>query len=277
MKHDSARRQLTEHDRSVLGFAAEHRLVLASQVGRLLGEDVSERLTALVAARLLTEGSVFRERHYQIRAAGLAMINSDLSPPARVSLAAYKHDVGVAWLWLAARAGAFGALAEVLSERRLRSEDGVLERAPEPHGVRLGGIDRFGNERLHYPDLLLIDRGGRRLALELELSAKGRQRRELILGGYGADRRIDRVVYLAEATRSGRAIGRLVESTATEMRLVDRVFIQLVRPLWGPDAEGRPATERPEPARRRNCRTRGPGDGAARAQVAVSLLEAPAR
>jgi hypothetical protein len=115
----------------------------------------------------------------------------------------------------------------------------VLERADEPYGIRLGGPDRFGNDRLHYPDLLVIDPRGRRLALVLELSAKGRERRELILGAYGADTRIDRVLYLAEATPSGRATARLVGGSAGRMGLADRVRVQLVRPFLGAGEEPR--------------------------------------
>jgi hypothetical protein len=139
--------------------------------------------------------------------------------------------VGLAWLWLAARGGAFGPIREVIGERRLRSHDGVGERPGEPYGIRLGGYDRHGTERLHHPDLMLIDQRGRRFAVELELTAKGRDRRELILGGYGADSRIDRVLYVVENHPRGRAIRRLVEQSARAMGLADRVEFQFVKPI----------------------------------------------
>lgn len=221
--------RVTGYDLRVLSFAAEHRVVLQRQLERVAGSRAG-RLRALVSARYLARIHGFAEPHYQIRSAGLAAIDSDLPVPS-MSMTSYKHDVGAAWLWLAAHGGTFGPLAHVLSERRLRSHDGALERPREPYGVRLGGVDRFGNDRVHYPDLLLIDPGGRRLALELELTRKGRQRRELILGGYGSDARIDRVLYLVEANRAGRAIGRLLESTAREMGLAGLVRTQLLKPF----------------------------------------------
>ena len=59
-------------------------------------------------------------------------------PPPRVDLSTYDHDVGVAWLWLAARSGTFGPMREVLSERTLRSHDMGSDRTDPPIGVRRG-------------------------------------------------------------------------------------------------------------------------------------------
>jgi hypothetical protein len=212
---------------------AEHRLVLERQVERLVGAGdgkVRGRLRALASAGFAREGRAFDQRFYQIRRSGLVAIDVELPEP-RFHLGGYKHDVGVAWLWLAARGGAFGPAREVLGERRLRSHDGVGERPAEPYGVRVGGCDRYGGERLHYPDLLLIDFHSRRLALELELTPKGRDKRELILAGYGADRRVDCVLYLVENHPRGRAIRRLVDQSARAAGLADLVRFQLVKPI----------------------------------------------
>lgn len=256
--------RLTERDRILLGFLAEHRLVLERQLERLCaaaGGKLRGRLRALAAEGYLRAGRAFDDRYYQIRRLGLAAIDSPLPEP-RFHLGGYKHDVGVAWLWLAARGGTFGPPREVLGERRLRSHDGVRERSSEPVGIRLGGYDRHGAQRLHYPDLLLVEARGRRLAIELELTAKGRDRRELILGGYGADSRIDGVLYVMEHNPRGRAIRRLVEQSTRAMGLQDRVHFQFVQPIrltrddpaggatprhlrtrGGQSARARPATE----------------------------------
>jgi hypothetical protein len=225
--------RLAERDCRILAFAAEHRLVLERQLERLVDVGpvtLRSRLRALVGAELLRAEQVFGERHYQIRPAGLAAIDSKLPPP-KFKFPTYKHDVGVAWLWLAAHRGRFGPVHEVLAERVLRSHDGAIDHAREPYGVRLGGFDRYGNEPLHYPDLLLIDPYQRRLALELELTSKGRGRRERILAGYGADGRIDRVLYVVEDAREGRATRRLLEGMTREMGLSDRVRFQFIKPL----------------------------------------------
>jgi hypothetical protein len=250
---------LTERDRQILAFLAEHRLVLERQVERLLGVSpgkLGSRMRQLAEDGYLSYQPGFGAdlRWCQIRRLGLLAIGSRLPTPRR-NLANYRHDVGVAWLWLAARAGKFGPLREVLSERWLRSQDGARSgRADAMHGdelwdcgesldrdeslrrgashaVRLGGRDRHGDERLHYPDLLLIDPAGRRIALELELTPKGLDRRERILGGYGADGRIDAVLYLVEDTTAGRSIGRSVEASAETMNLSDLVHVQLVKPI----------------------------------------------
>ncbi len=237
----SAALRLTARDRELLGFLAEHRLVLESHVQQLLGlpdKVIRGRLRTLAAAGYLTYNRLFAGQPAlcQIRRRGLAAIGSELPTP-RFNLAGYKHDVGVAWLWLAARNGVFGPMRQVLGERHLRSHDRAADRRAEPYAVRLGGLDHDGRERLHYPDLLLINPRGGRLALELELSAKGRARRERILSGYGADSRVDRVLYLVEQRSSGRAIGRSLEASAASMRLLDRVHIQYIGPIVSVAAE----------------------------------------
>jgi len=91
-------------------------------------------------------------------------------------------------------------------------------------GVRLGGLGPRGQERLHYPDLLLHTTDGRRVALELELSSKG-HRLETILAGYGADPRIDGVVYLVESA----AVARSVQAAARRLGVSSLVHVQRVR------------------------------------------------
>jgi hypothetical protein len=234
--------RLTDRDRALLAFAAEHRLVLETQVATLLGTSLgaaAARLRVLAGENYLARRRLFagQSAYCQIRPRGLAAVASELPPP-RLKLADYRHDVGVAWLWLAARAGTFGRSAEVLGERRLRSHDGALSRrercgrpAEEPYAVYLGGVDRVGNPRLHYPDLLLIDEQGTRIALELELSLKEPARRERILGGYAADGRIDSVLYLVEDDRRGQAIARAIAVSGRRTEMLDRLHIQLITPI----------------------------------------------
>src|SRR5947209_4579685 len=96
--------RLTDRDRRVLEFIAEHRLVLASHVQALLGISQSaagKRLRALVADGLLCTETVFH-RHpacFQITRRGLALIDNPLPTP-KLDYRSYAHDVGVAWVWL---------------------------------------------------------------------------------------------------------------------------------------------------------------------------------
>jgi len=210
-----------------LAFAAEHRLVLGGQVQMLLGLSA-----AAVHARLRALGQggyllVDRPLHgqpgcYQIKRRGLGAIESTLPPPRAVDLSCYRHDVGLGWLWLSARAGLFGAVRDVVSERRMRSHDGRSEDRDSRFGVRLGGVGPGGGERRHYPDLIIETESGHRVAFELELTSKSRRRREVILGGYAADRRIDAVVYLVDRPATGRAIAQ----SASRLGISARVHVQ---------------------------------------------------
>ncbi len=223
------RTQITERDRLLLSFMAEHRLVLAGQVRALLGTTSSAANARLGALR--RGGYVDRERKlyaepaaWQISRRGLRAIGSHLSRPRPIDLGCYRHDVGLGWVWLAARAGSFGALSGIISERRMRSHDGVIGDA-EPLGIRLGGPGADGRRRLHYPDLILETQTGHRVAVELELSSKSRTRREQIFAGYGAARSIDAVLYLVDRP----SVGRAVELSAAGYGLADRVHVQTVR------------------------------------------------
>ncbi len=229
-----------DRDRATLVFAAEHKLVLAAQVGVLLGvseQSAARRLRALGKARLVLEDRPYAGHPacYQVARAGLRAIGSRLGAPKPLDRAHYRHDVGVGWLWLAARAGVWGELAALVSERTMRSQDGVAQHRPVAtasgrRGVRLGGYGPSGRERLHYPDLLLVDRDGRRIAVELELSAKDRPRREKILAGYAADARIDAVLYLVDRP----AVGAAITASARRVGISDLVHVQPVQ--WGKDA-----------------------------------------
>jgi DNA-binding MarR family transcriptional regulator len=224
--------QLTEPDLELLRFLAEHRLALVDHAGVLL--DRSPKTASARLARLSAAGYVRSERMFVgrptmhlITPAGLRVVGSTIEAP-RIDARTYQHDVGVAWLWLAARAGTFGPLQGIIGERRMRSHDGARESgpaSPEPLGIRLGGVGPRGQERLHYPDLLLRTADGRRVALELELSSKGRTRLETILVGYGSDPRIDGVVYLVDKA----SVARSVTEAARRLGVSSRVHIQRVR------------------------------------------------
>ena len=244
--------RLTDPDLELLAFLAEHRLALPAHVSVLLGTSVvaaTTRLNKLVEAGLVKRHAAFpgEPRWYRIAGKGLAIIGSSLPSP-RIDLRAYAHDVGVAWLWLAARDGAFGTLEEIAGERRLRSTDGARDPDAEPLAVRLGGFGAHGRERLHYPDLVLRTADGRRVALELELTAKSRTRLETILVGYGADPRFDGVVYLVQSP----AVARSVQAAARRIGISELVHLQRVRSTVSRTAStATVAAERTAPSRGR--------------------------
>jgi hypothetical protein len=221
--------RVTDRDVELLAFAARHPLIQAGHAATLL--DVAEKGATRILRRLVSGGYLRSERvfdgrpaGYRIRAKGLDVIGSRLPAPG-VDLRSREHDLGMAWLWLAARDGAFGPLRWIVSERELRSHDEARERTGPPLAVRLGGVGPGGRERLHYPDMLLVREDGRRAAIELELSTKSRPRLERILAGYGADMRIDAVLYLVR----NRTIGNAVLGAARRVGVEDLVHVQLAR------------------------------------------------
>lgn len=232
--------QITDTDRDVLRFAAEHRFVIAAQVAALLGVSASAADARL--RRLGSAGHMRRHKElhrgptwHQITAAGLRAAGSDLPAPRGFDLATHRHDAGLGWLMLAAHAGRFGALQRVISERRMRSYDGRAEDGAPRYGVRLGGVGPNGREPVHYPDLVLVTRTGHRVAFELELSTKEVARRERILAGYAADRRIDAVVYLVERA----SVGRAIERSAARMGVSHLVRVHRVSIAPSTTAPGR--------------------------------------
>jgi hypothetical protein len=251
--------RITDRDRILLSFIGEHRLVLATHVQALLGISAGAayaRLYSLSEAGFLIHRPLFQGEPgcYQITHKGLQLIDSALPRP-RIDLRGYRHDVGVAWLSLAARNGVFGPMREVHAERLLRSHDGTAEGREDPLGVRLGGVGPGGRARLHYPDLVLVGADGRRFAIELELSQKGRSRLEQIIAGYGADRRVDGVLYLVDDAR----VARGVRAAATNVGISHLVHVQWVS-LAGADRIGSAGVgaER-APQRRRSAGRLDPG------------------
>jgi hypothetical protein len=222
--------QITDRDRLLLAFAAEHRFVTAAQIAVVIDATVAAADTRLRG--LADDGYLRREQKlygapasYRATAAGLRAVASDLPTPRPLNLATYGHDEGLAWLMLAARRGRFGPLSSMVSERRMRSEDGRRPDGGSPHGVPLGGVGPGGRERLHYPDLVVTTASGHRVAFELELTTKDPDRRERILAAYAADRRIDAVIYLVPDAAKGRAI----ERSAARVGISDLVRVQRVR------------------------------------------------
>jgi hypothetical protein len=96
----------------------------------------------------------------------------------------------------------------------------------DPTPGRTYGVGVGGGGRLHYPDLLLETATGHRVAVELELTGKGRRRLERIMLGYAADPRVDGVLYLCPRG----PLGRRVQDAARRMGVSDRVSVQLLAP-----------------------------------------------
>jgi len=223
---------ITDADRSVLGPLAEHRILIVPQVAVLLG--VSQGAAAKRLARLQSGGLVHYERIFHgapaavwITRRGLDAIEHRLPQP-RLDLRGYRHDVGVGWLWLAARAGAFGELTGLVADREMRAADARAAFAGRPvqFGVGLGLLGSHGQPQRHYPDLMLDTGGGHRVAVELELTTKSARRMARIMTGYASDASVDAVLYLVPT----RALGQVVTDAARRAGISDLVHVQRIAP-----------------------------------------------
>jgi hypothetical protein len=245
---------ITERDRELLAFAAAQRLITAVHAQALLGVSAGlRRVRALTRAGLLEREPIHvdgRAPVFRITSAGCRVAGSRLAKP-RPSLGAIEHDLGVAWLHLAALAGRFGPVMEVITEREMRSHDARRDREERARGVRIPGSGASGRERLHYPDLLLRTTTGHTVAIELELSGKSRTRREGILGAYAADPRVDAVVYLSDKP----AIQQAVQASARRLGIASLIHVQ--RCAWGASARV-PGTGRSQEHARSKARTAAP-------------------
>lgn len=223
--------RLTDRDLELLEFVAAQRFVLAAHTRRWLGaSDVVayRRLSGLVDVGLLSYRRIFHAQPgcYLVTNGGLAVIDSELPRPT-IDLRTYRHDLGVVWLWLAAHDGQFGSVEQLLTERQMRSHDqGAGVTAIERVGVPVEGYDRSGRPRIHYPDVLVVAPDGGRVALELELSVKGRRRLERILVGYSCERRVRSAVYLTDSRAVAAAVNDRALACGVE-RLVDVRYFPL--------------------------------------------------
>jgi hypothetical protein len=221
---------LSRADLSLLGPLAEHRLLIVPQVALLLG--VSDRTAARRLARLHGAGLVLHRQIFagaphavRITSPGLRVIDSSLKAP-NLNLNEYRHDVGVAWLWLAARGGSFGSLTGMTSDRRMQSEDAgrLASGGWARWGIGVGLFGPHGNPQRHYPDLMLETASGHRVGVELELTSKSVRRMDRIMWAYASDARIDHVLYLAGNQR----IAQRVTDSARRAGIGDRVHVKLL-------------------------------------------------
>jgi hypothetical protein len=247
---DDSSLRLTDRDHRILGFCAEHRFVLAPHVALLLGsgaDAAGRRLRTLHRAGYLGRTSIYRGEPfaYAVTRRGLGASGSRLGPPRRLDPAQYAHDVGVAWLGAAAYRGAFGPASDVVTERRMRSQDARREPGAPTHGLSRAGA---GGPGLHYPDLTVVTTTGRRVAFELERHIKGRTRRERILSAYACDRGHAAVVYLVASEADRETLRR----SARRVGLDDRLHV--IRFTWpdqrAPGTSAEPAHGRRAPARK---------------------------
>lgn len=181
------------------------------------------RLGALVELGLVRYRRVFHGEPgvYLATHGGLAVADVAL-PASRIDLATYRHDLTAVWAAIQVDA----EIAErgrdelrVVGERELRSDVSAGAAAQQGRVAGPGAV----RGRRHCPDVAVVDGEGQVVvALEVELSAKGRARVERVMAGFARDRHLRRVVYLTDrrgiAGTVRRAVARANADELVEVR-----------------------------------------------------------
>jgi hypothetical protein len=218
----------TEKDAEIVGWVG--------RVGAAGAEDVMGRFgmgRSWAYARLgsLVSGGLLEQRVVLYRKAGLYVATveglrwSGLRRLGvyKVSPGNFEHSQQVARVAVALNWGFPGW--EILSEREIRVEEsdhgGLLASA------RVGELPG-GGAALHRPDLALVSKDGRVLAVEVELSVKASHRLTGICRGWARARHVSHVYYLA-APAAARAVSRAVKETRAE----DRVTVLALQDVAG--------------------------------------------
>jgi DNA-binding MarR family transcriptional regulator len=218
--------QLSERDRALLAALAEQRVMIAAQLATHLQVrpgTADARARRLERLGLIDRHRVFRERPaaLTITRRGLQAIERSLPAP-ELELSTYRHDLGLGWIWLAARGGSLGDVGQLVGEREMRSHDRRDGSEHEPYGVGLAGFERSGRRARHYPDLMLIRPDGTRVAVELELTTKSRRRLDTIMRAYAGDGQIAAVLYLVPDAR----MQRWVQAAVVRAGVADLVAVR---------------------------------------------------
>src|SRR4051794_6306358 len=211
--------QTTRRDLEIVRWLGRVGAATAAQVGArwpsMPESNVYRRLRGLVKLgviehrRLLYgEPGVYLATRLGLDAAGLPF-----DRPARISAGRVAHQVAATWLAL--ELDAQHGAERVVYERELRTVDG--NGGPPPYAVELGGRLPSGRARLHYPDFAVLEDGDDRpVAVELELTAKGRARLESILRAYVRARHVSRACYYVGGPAVERAVVAAVRSVRAE-------------------------------------------------------------
>lgn len=158
------------------GFATIRQISCWMGVGYRTGQRRVQRLTEV--GLLCHEWLMRRERIYWPTKLGISLCNDDLPPLGHIAAGTYNHSlqlIDLADSLVAKTGGTF------VPERRLRHDRGLA-------GVGVRG---------HMPDGHLHLPARKPIAIELELSAKGRRRLAQIMRQYTADLSVGEVWYFA--------------------------------------------------------------------------------
>jgi hypothetical protein len=183
------------------------------------------RLSRLVRDGLLEQKTLLHRQPglYIATTEGLRWTRQERLGVYRVSAGAFAHAAEVANVAVQF----FLALPEwgQMSERELRIAESDEERLIA--SVKLGELPG-GRPALHRPDLALIGRDNRVLAIEVELSVKAPRRLRAIGRAYARARDLAHVYYLATPP-----VARAVSRAIAEVRAEDRIAVLALQDIAG--------------------------------------------
>jgi len=207
--------RITERDIDIIRWIDSFGYVTAEQVFREFGFSPKRgyrRLRLLVEEKYLLHRRIFfgRPGIYQAGGQGLALIADDpecVPGLAPVRAATMEHNlllVDLAQLLVRKTGGAWK------TDRQIRREK---------------GFDLRAAVRPHVPDGILTLPGGKTIAVELELTAKGTQRLEKILKGYARAAEYREVWYFVRRPALAQKIGELTRKMPfVKTYLLEEVF-----------------------------------------------------
>jgi hypothetical protein len=197
-----------------IGAASAEDVMARFGMGRSWAYD---RLSRLVRDGLLEQKTLLHRQPglYIATAEGLRWTLQERLGVYRVSAGSFAHSAALA----AAAVELHAALPEwgQMSEREFRISE--RDTAKLLASVKLGELPG-GRPALHRPDLALIGRDNRVLAVEVELSIKAPRRLQTICRAYARARHLAHVYYLTSS-----AVGRAVTRALEEVRAQDRVAV----------------------------------------------------
>lgn len=172
--------KITERDVEILRFINDFGFCEMPQLERRFGFKKPRNyqvMSRLIEGGLVKHERVFYGRHGIFRLSERGAKLTELPALARVPLATYQHDLTLIEVYLKLREQY--PAAQWVSERQLRRDK------------YFDGVGKTG----HLSDGLLVFPDGKQVAVEVELSLKGKHRLEHILKGYGADFSLEAVWY----------------------------------------------------------------------------------
>jgi len=219
-------RREAETDRRMLWWIGRFRFVTAAELS--LRFAISEQRINTRIRRFLREGlvAVHREHVSQSRAVYLTSRGASvIGQPRRKAPRAdtqRRHELAVVRLAVELELDPPAPRARVFTERECRQA--------ERRGDERWSVDVYddGRMRHRWPDLV-VDLGGRRRALEIELAVKHTSRLRNIVESYAGDAVFEEVLWLVEQPALRRRIETLIEEVTGPRRSAHDLFPNLAR------------------------------------------------